>query len=276
MSVHAYVGVDLAKQRNYTAICVLVEMLYVAPRKADYSRWRTPGGLGPIVLPDRIEQDPNGEGWYDPRQFSPPMAYAIKHVMHTYRELAGPPGPYGTIQKPPLQMVYLDRYQGVPFDDIVRNVGRLLRSAPMRRFVHYNMLRLLVDRTGLGAPVIDNLWASGLYPWGIHILRSDTSVKQREDYGYNVPINDLIGAVQTLIEANPSRLRIPPQMPYADTLVDELRNFEIKPNKTSGNDTYEAHRGGDHDALVFALSMCAWMRHCMNVGWEGMAGYPAA
>jgi hypothetical protein len=253
MSVHAYVGVDLAIQRDYTAICVLVEMLYVAPRKADFSRWRTPGGLGPIVLPDRIE-----------------------HVMHTYRELAGPPGPYGTIQKPPLQMVYLDRYQGVPFDDIVRNVGRLLRSAPMRRFVHYNMLRLLVDRTGLGAPVIDNLWASGLYPWGIHILRSDTSVKQREDYGYNVPINDLIGAVQTLIEANPSRLRIPPQMPYADTLVDELRNFEIKPNKTSGNDTYEAHREGDHDDLVFALSMCAWMRHCMNVGWEGMAGYPAA
>ncbi len=41
-------------------------------------------------------------------------------------------------------------------------------------------------------------------------------------------------------------------------LVEELQNFKLKIT-TAGNDTYEAWRESDHDDLVLAAAMAAWL-----------------
>jgi hypothetical protein len=47
-------------------------------------------------------------------------------------------------------------------------------------------------------------------------------------------------------------------IPFADVLINELRNFHVAVNIATGHDSYEAWRDGDHYDLVFAVSLACW------------------
>ncbi|MDP9474511.1 MAG: hypothetical protein M3R38_02225 [Actinomycetota bacterium] len=49
-----------------------------------------------------------------------------------------------------------------------------------------------------------------------------------------------------------------PRLAHARTLVDELVNFRVK-QAAAGRESYEAWRENDHDDLVFALCLAAWL-----------------
>jgi hypothetical protein len=54
------------------------------------------------------------------------------------------------------------------------------------------------------------------------------------------------------------QLKIGDAVPFADVLINELQNFQVKVNIATGHDSYEAWREGAHDDLVFAVSLACW------------------
>ncbi len=123
---------------------------------------------------------------------------------------------------------------------------------------------LVVDATGVGAPVVDALNDAGLQPVPI-IITGGFEVNSREGGGYAVPKSDLVAAVQLLLEQH--RLLIPKDLPHAATLTSELASFRYEIGAT-GHVRYGAGpvgsadrswRGdGSHDDLLLATAVAAW------------------
>jgi hypothetical protein len=112
---------------------------------------------------------------------------------------------------------------------------------------------LVVDATGVGRAVVDMFGALVTARITIHGGVAVT-IEGRE---YHVPKRDLIGAVQVLLQEQ--RLVIARQLPEAQTLVQELLDYEVKVSEATAHDSYNA-RTGAHDDLVLALSCGVWFR----------------
>jgi hypothetical protein len=54
------------------------------------------------------------------------------------------------------------------------------------------------------------------------------------------------------------QLKIARELKFKDVLLSELQSYHVKINIASGHDAYEAWREGEHDDLVFALSLACW------------------
>jgi len=79
--------------------------------------------------------------------------------------------------------------------------------------------------------------------------KSDDSVTWR------VPKRDLVSAVQVGLQSR--TLHIARDLPHAETLRDELVNFEIRIT-AAANDVYGAWRAGAHDDLELAVALSSW------------------
>jgi hypothetical protein len=112
---------------------------------------------------------------------------------------------------------------------------------------------LVVDSTGVGAPVLDLLLERKLAPVAITITSGDAV--GRSERGYRVPKRELVAAVQVLFESG--RIRIARNLELAETLVNELQNFRMS-YTASGRDTYANSGEAEHDDLVMSLAMAAW------------------
>jgi len=113
---------------------------------------------------------------------------------------------------------------------------------------------LIVDATGVGAPVVDVFKRAKLKPVAVSITSGFevTRVSGRE---FRVPKRDLVSTLRLLLEGR--RLQIAEGLPEAKTLVEELLNFRLKISD-AGRDTYEPWREGEHDDLVLATALAAW------------------
>lgn len=160
------------------------------------------------------------------------------------------PAPYNLrhVQRFPLRVAY---------PDIVNYVAGFL-SLPQLT----GQSVLLLDATGVGAPVVDMFKEKfkqlslpvKLYPITI------TGGKQvgrdaRDPRHFHVPKRDLATAVKVMLDG--FRLRIDQALPQRRLLQRELENFKVKIT-AAANDTYEAWREGDHDDLVLAIAMACW------------------
>jgi hypothetical protein len=66
----------------------------------------------------------------------------------------------------------------------------------------------------------------------------------------------LCSTVQSLLQGG--RLRVAPGLELAETLRDELLNFEVKVTEAA-NETYGCWRSGKHDDLVLAVALAVWV-----------------
>lgn len=161
-------------------------------------------------------------------------------------------GEDGKPQRPSYQVRHLQRFKlGTPYPDIVAEVGALLRTPPLEE----NSKTLVVDATGVGAPVMDLLRRAGLpgHLVGVTITGGDTVT--REQGRYRVPKRDLIFATKVLLQAG--RLKFA-ELPETPTLVKELLAFQVKIDPLTAHDSYAAWREGAHDDLVLALALACW------------------
>ena len=156
-----------------------------------------------------------------------------------------------------IEVPHLKRYAlGTKYPDIIGDVADLMR----RREVCG--AQLVVDATGVGRPVLDDMQASGLQPIGITITAGNAP--QRVDaMDWTVPKRDLVSTMAVLLQNG--RLHIAAALEHAPTLTSELSNFKATIT-LAGNDTYGADapwREGNHDDLVFAVALPAWygMKH---------------
>jgi hypothetical protein len=138
---------------------------------------------------------------------------------------------------------------GTPYPAIVARVKVLLDTPPLR-----GNATLVVDATGVGAPVIDLLRQAGLRPVAVTITGGDTV--SQDANGFRVPKRDLVSALLVLFQSG--RLKIAEGIPDAATLVQELLAFRVKIDPQTAHDSYAAWREGAHDDLVLAAALAAW------------------
>ncbi len=220
-----YVGLDLGKARDYTALAVIEEPLWLSP-----------------ALQRALNALPHA-GWVSPAVLTPQqVAMAQSHNYHHRR----PPSP-------PLSLRHLERFPlGTRYPVIVERVAHLMGTPPL-----LNDAWLVVDGTGVGAPVVDE-FRKVLRNIVDVTITGGTSVGLDVDalYRYTVPKRDLVSTLQALLQSD--RLKIAAGLPEAGTLVDELLAFEVSVSEAA-RDTYEGRKGA-HDDLVLAVAMACWFR----------------
>lgn len=174
-----------------------------------------------------------------------------------------------------VRIVGLKRYPlRTPYPQIVASVVATMREPALHCDVtdpSIDMLpipKLLIDSTGVGAATTDLFLAAEIPATVVPITITAGSTAREGRWNnsrttaWYVPKVDLVGSALTLLEAG--RLEIVRDMPEADVLLAELRNFKVKVT-AAGNQTYEAggvgvdgHREGVHDDLLLAVAMIAW------------------
>jgi hypothetical protein len=156
----------------------------------------------------------------------------------------------------PESAVYLVRHLqrfpvGTPYTDIVPAVARLAATKPLAE----QTIRLAVDHTGVGRPVVDLLRRTPM-PVSLEpiTITGGHSVVDANDGSKHVPKKDLVGCLLVLLQSR--RLKIARMLPQADALVRELNNFRVKVT-AAANDTFEGE--GQHDDLVLAVALACWV-----------------
>jgi len=147
---------------------------------------------------------------------------------------------------------HLERFPlGTPYPAIVAAVAEMLKQPSLSK----EKVRLAVDETGVGAPVVDLFRQARLnavlHP--IHITGGSTVNRDRGvEY---VPKRNLVSVVQVALQTD--KLKVASALPEAQTLVRELQNFQVKITDAA-NDTYGAWREGTHDDLVLAVALALY------------------
>ena len=114
---------------------------------------------------------------------------------------------------------------------------------------------LVVDKTGVGRPVLDQLRAQGLTPLGIGITGAG-AVNKQGPRDATVPKRDLALTLQILFQSK--RIKLAKNLDEMEALVKELQAFKMKISQ-SGHDTYEAERESAHDDLVLSVCLAVWL-----------------
>ncbi len=158
--------------------------------------------------------------------------------------------PYAPDGRPRFDCVALRRFPlKTPYPVIVAKVKGILEVPPLRG------ADLVVDQTGVGRAVIDELERAGLTGslYSVTITGGDTV--NREGFTRRVPKKDLVSALSVSLQTG--RLRIAAELPFADVLRGELLAFRAKIS-AEGRETFGAWREGTHDDLVLALALAVW------------------
>jgi hypothetical protein len=139
---------------------------------------------------------------------------------------------------------------GTSYPVIVREVAGLLARPPL------NHPTLAVDGTGVGRAVVD-LFRQAELPADLRpiLITAGHQITPGDGGWLHVPKKELVSAVQMLLQAR--RLKIA-KLPERAVLNTELATFRVKVT-VSANETFEAWRERDHDDLVLAVCLAAWM-----------------
>ncbi len=230
-----YVGLDLGKTRDYTAMAVLVSTMQPTGRVT-----RIPAGFS------------MAEGQvYD----TVPQLEQHFEVLHLDR------------WRGKLYRDAVPKLERVLAGITARN--HAMNQAMNNGRATHPDVTVLVDQTGVGVAVVDDvLRAAGLQVTGITITGGQTP--NQDGHDWRVPKADLVGRLEVAFENR--RLALPGPddgVPLVDALVGELGTFRAKKKLATGHETFEHWRETDHDDLVLALAMAVWYaehRHQVNQG----------
>jgi hypothetical protein len=156
-------------------------------------------------------------------------------------------------------LVHIERFREISYPDQVRRIAERYRELQQvaQRDYREATVRLIVDATGVGKPVLDLMREAGLRPRGVIITGGDTS--SRDGNISRVPKRELVTTLQVALQAK--RLVIAEELPLAGLLLKELSGFRVKINLAGhasfGNDV-GSWREADHDDLVLATALGVW------------------
>jgi hypothetical protein len=144
---------------------------------------------------------------------------------------------------------------GSPYPEIVERVKGLIRQAPLEP----SQAQVIVDATGVGAPVVDLLRRAGLGCRVIPVVITGGESESSDGVRYRVPKKDLVAGLQVALQKR--RLWASRGMRSLPALLEELRSMQVRVSE----DGYERFSGRKHDDLVLALSL-AWWRASREAG----------
>jgi hypothetical protein len=156
------------------------------------------------------------------------------------------------LQKEEKESIYhvrhLERIRGMPYPDIVNKIVKMMCSPKL------DSASLIIDQTGVGAPVVDLFKQAGLKPIGVLIHGGDKVT--HEGGSWRVPKRDLVGVLQVLLQT--SRLKVASKLALGSVLSQEMLNFKVTINPETAHDSYSAWREADHDDLVLCVALACW------------------
>jgi hypothetical protein len=144
---------------------------------------------------------------------------------------------------------HLERIRGAPYPAIVDKTAKIMQSPGLK-----DCASLVVDQTGVGAPVVDLFEQAGLKPVGVLIHGGDKASHEGESW--RVPKRDLVGVLQVLLQTG--RLKVASRLKLGTVLSQEMLNFKVKIDPMTAHDSYSAWREEDHDDLVLSVALAAW------------------
>jgi len=137
---------------------------------------------------------------------------------------------------------------GTPYPDVVRRVATVY-DAPETG----DDPTLVMDASGVGAPVVDAFHEEGLNP--VQITFTGGKQVTSDGRAYKVPKQDLVGTVQTLLQTR--RLQVVGALDHADTLAREMKRFRVKTTDT-GHMRFEHATESDTDDILLSLACVLW------------------
>jgi hypothetical protein len=119
---------------------------------------------------------------------------------------------------------------------------------------------LVVDQTGVGQAVVallaDELRGQVTCTFCPVTLTTGHEVTIGESGSLYVPKKELVSVLQVLLQLR--RLQVARTLPDSLLLVKELENFRVKVT-TARPETFASWREGQHDDLVLAVALAAWV-----------------
>lgn len=157
-----------------------------------------------------------------------------------------------------IQIKSIKRFpKGTPYTDISDDVNTIIQ------YRLGNKCDLVVDYTGVGRAVVDQLRQRKLNPIPVSITSGNSMRFVHDSQSYNVPKNDIIAELTTLFERH--LIKIPDGMidnidgqevNYTKLIEDEVLNFQ-KQTTVNNHEIFNA-RQGTHDDIVLALGIACW------------------
>jgi hypothetical protein len=152
-------------------------------------------------------------------------------------------------------VVWIERFDlGTPYTDVVQKVAAV-QAAPQ---TGHNP-PLVMDATGIGAPVVDQFHEEGLEPVEIVFTSGREPTVDRSGLGgtpkYGVPKRDLATLVQSLLQSR--RLQIAEGLDGADVLVREMKSFRVKMTD-AGHARFEHATESETDDVLLSLACALW------------------
>lgn len=167
--------------------------------------------------------------------------YSAIAILESIQHATGDRDPltYQFIRRTEVRLRHVERVRlGTPFAAVVDRVSAIVHDPRLRDAT------LVVDATGVGAPVIELLRNSRL-PCRLIAAQITGGHDESVDGGYHrIPKRDLVTGLQVLFDRWP--LEIVDGTPAVDALVKELVEFKAKPS------------GNSHDDLTMALALAWW------------------
>jgi hypothetical protein len=167
---------------------------------------------------------------------------------------------YERIRETHFGLRYLERVKlGTSYPAIVERVRQVVEGR-----LATERCTLVVDATGVGAPVMDMLRGARLGCAIVPVVITGGDRATQSGGIWRVPKRDLVMGLQVMFEER--ELQISEKLADAATLVTELMSMRVKISP-AGHDSYGAASGareGPHDDLVLAVALAVWRAK----GWE--------
>lgn len=149
------------------------------------------------------------------------------------------------------QVTHLERPQlGTPYPVIVNRIRAILSDKRLAE------CEVVVDSTGVGVALNDQLEAVGILPVSITIHGGNNVLADQDHRRYSVPKRDLVTSL--VVHFEQGRLSIAEGMELTPVLSNELQSFGYKIDPKTGHDSYESVREGEHDDIVLAVACALW------------------
>ena len=162
-----------------------------------------------------------------------------------------------------MRVRYLERIPlGTPYAQVVSRVGEIVRH-PALRPPQSAGSRLVVDATGVGAPVVEMLRSARLPCRVTAVTITSGERAHGEGDEWHVPKKDLMAGLQVLLENG--QLKIPRKLNETATLVRELTDIRVTP-RAGGRMGMGAEGYGEHDDLALAVALACWAGRRAEIG----------
>jgi hypothetical protein len=139
---------------------------------------------------------------------------------------------------------------GTPYPSVVERVREVVRAKPLA-----GRCTLVMDATGVGAPVVDLMRRAQLGCGIEPVILTGGERSSQADGVWCVPKQDLVAGLRVMLEKR--ELGLPAKFGPSRVLVKELAEMESWMGGRGGQ-KFGARREGAHDDLVMASALACW------------------